>query len=41
MRDYLIQEGTTALQLASENGHEEIVKLLLERGADVDKIENV
>ena len=41
MRDYLIQEGITALQLASENGHEEIVKLLLERGADVDKTENV
>ena len=38
---YIIQEGATALNLASELGHKEIVGLLLDRGADVDKIDTV
>ena len=29
-------DGTTALWIASQNGHKEIVKLLLEKGADIN-----
>ena len=30
------QEGTTALYVASQNGHSDIVKILLANGADVN-----
>ena len=31
-----LQDGWTALMMASENGHMECVKVLLDRGADVN-----
>ena len=36
----LIEQGNTALQLASFKGHTETVKLLIEKGADVDIKDN-
>ena len=35
------QHGQTALMLAAQNGHTDTVRLLLERGADVDQIDGV
>ena len=32
-----IQKGCTSLYLASQQGHKEVVELLLDRGASVDK----
>ena len=32
----MIQEGGTALYMASQNGHDDIVQLLLASGASVD-----
>jgi ankyrin repeat protein len=31
-------DGETALQLAAENGHEVVVRLLVEKGADINTI---
>ena len=36
-----MQEGFTALYIASQNGHTEIVTLLLDKGADVDHLTKV
>ena len=38
---YLLQNGVTSLFIASQNGHVEVVKLLLDRGASVDKAKEV
>ena len=38
---YLLQDGTTSLFIASQEGQVEIVKLLLDRGASVDKAKMV
>ena len=35
------QNGETALMYAAFNGHTDIVRLLLERGADVNHVDNV
>ena len=37
----LIQDGATPLYLASQEGHEGVVKLLLEKGANVDQQDKV
>ena len=36
-----VQEGTTPLLLAAQNGHGEIVRYLLENGSDVEEQGNV
>ena len=36
-----IQSGRISLHQASQNGHKEVVELLLDRGADVDKADQV
>ena len=36
-----LQYGRGSLHEASENGHKEVVELLLEKGADVDKADKV
>ena len=36
-----VQAGDTALTLAAKHGHKELVRLLLEAGADVNSIDNV
>ena len=38
---YIRQYGNTALHIASFNGRENIVRLLLDRGADVDAKDKV
>ena len=38
---YLLQYLQTALHMASENGHNETVRLLLERGADPNRTDVV
>jgi hypothetical protein len=40
LRPDCIQAGVTALMMASENGHPEVVQLLCEAGADMDKADN-
>ncbi len=37
----LRQDGRTGLMVAAEKGHEAVVRLLLERGAEVDKANKV
>ena len=37
----IMQEGLTSLHLASWKGHKEVVELLLDGGADVDKADLV
>ena len=37
----LIQGGLTPLWIASDNGHMEVVKVLLEHKADIDKADNM
>ena len=37
----LTQDGQTALMLASQKGHLEVVTLLLEKGADIHAKDNV
>ena len=44
MHIVVIQDGITALMVAVQNGHREVVELLLKHGADVnakDKVRNV
>ena len=44
MHIVVIQYGWTALYIAAQNGHREVVELLLQHGADVnakDKVRNV
>ena len=36
-----VQRGRTALHLASKNGYKEVVKLLIDNGADVDEGDKV
>ena len=36
-----IQDGVTSLHLASFNGHKEVIELLLDSGASVDKADEV
>ena len=36
---YLLQRGSTALGLACKNGHASIVNLLLEKGANINKVQ--
>jgi len=38
---FITQNGNTALRLASYNGHDEVVNLLLEANAAVDAHKNV
>ena len=37
----LVQDGHTALQFAANNGHIEVVRELLGKGADVNKVDKV
>ena len=37
----LMQDGTTPLYMASQNGHEGAVKLLLDKGANVNQQDKV
>ena len=37
----LLQDGTTPLYVACQNGHETVVKLLLDGGSDVNKATDV
>ena len=37
----LLQDGITPLYMASQNGHETVVKLLLDGGSDVNKAMDV
>ena len=44
MHIVVIQDGWTALMAAAQNGHREVVELLLQHGADAnakDKVRNV
>ena len=36
-----VKDGTTPLYIAAQNGHEQIVQILLERGANVDLADEV
>jgi hypothetical protein len=38
---HALQDGLTGLIMAAEKGHEAVVRLLLERGAEVDKASQV
>ena len=38
---YLTQEGITSLHLVSNEGHKEVIELLLDRGASKDKTDKV
>ncbi|MDA8576048.1 ankyrin repeat domain-containing protein, partial [Candidatus Marinamargulisbacteria bacterium] len=40
INDPLTPNGSTALMIAAQKGHEEIVKLLLEKGADANLAQN-
>ena len=37
----LLQDGSTPLYIACQNGHETVVKLLLDGGSDVNKARDV
>ena len=37
----ILQNGRGLLHIASENGRKEVIELLLDEGADVDKGDNV
>ena len=38
---FVLQDGQTALMDAAENGHREVVELLIKHGADVNAIDEV
>ena len=41
MRLTVVQNGRTSLHLASQNGHKEVIEVLLNSGAVVDKADKV
>ncbi|KAK5635619.1 hypothetical protein RRF57_011331 [Xylaria bambusicola] len=40
-KDFKIRKGQTPLSWAARNGHEEIVQLLVEKGADIESKDSI
>ena len=36
-----VQDGTTSLKTATQKGHLDVIKLLLDRGANIDPVDRV